>query len=79
MFDVFLLLPVSWGFFESFNDKRGCGGNNGDSCLSVLDGEFDGDAKTFLKKTVRTERDTLLRGTYPITSGFRDVFTNFLR
>ncbi len=78
MFDVLLLLPVSWRFFQSFDDKRGCRRDNGDSCLSVLDGEFDGDTKTFLEKDVRKDRGILLRGAYPITSGFCNVFTNFL-
>ena len=44
MLDVFFLLPVSRGFFQSLDDQRGCGWNNRDSCLSVLNSESDRDA-----------------------------------
>lgn len=51
MFDVFLLLSVSWRFFESLDNERRGGWDDGDSCLTVLDGESDGDSETFLHAT----------------------------
>ena len=48
MLDVLLFLSVSWWFLESFDDEGGCRGNDGDGSLSVLDGELDCDAKSFL-------------------------------
>ena len=46
MLDVLLLLPVTRGLLESANDEGRGGGDNGDSSLTVLDGELDGYAKT---------------------------------
>ncbi len=48
MLDILLLFPVSWRFFQSSYDKGGCGGNNGDGSLSILDCELDCDSQTFL-------------------------------
>lgn len=44
MFDVFFFFAVARGFLEGFDDERGGGGFDGDGGLTVLDGEFDGDA-----------------------------------
>ena len=44
MFDILLLFAVAWGFFEGFYDEGGSGGFDGDGGLTVLDGEFYGDA-----------------------------------
>jgi len=46
--DVLLLFAVPRGLFEGLDDEGGCGGNDGDSGLTVLNGEFDGDTETFL-------------------------------
>lgn len=48
MLDVLLLLTVPGGLLERLNDERGCRGDNGDGCLTILDGELDSDTKTFL-------------------------------
>lgn len=50
MFDVLLLLAVAGGFLEGTDDEGRCGGDDGDGSLSVLDREFDGHAKPFLRK-----------------------------
>ncbi len=44
MFDVFFLFAVAGGFLEGFDDEGGGGWFDGDGGLTVLDGEFDGDA-----------------------------------
>lgn len=44
MFDVFFFFAVAGGFLEGFDDKGGGGRFDGDGGLTVLDGEFDGDA-----------------------------------
>jgi hypothetical protein len=46
--DVLLLLSVPGWLLQSSDDKGGGGGDDGDSGLSVLDGELDGDTETFL-------------------------------
>lgn len=48
MLDVLLLLAVPWGLLERLDDEGGCRGDNGDGCLTILDGESDGDTETFL-------------------------------
>ena len=48
MLDVLLLFSISRGLLEGLDDKGGCGGNDGDSGLTILNGEFDGDTETFL-------------------------------
>lgn len=48
MLDVLLLLAVPWGFLERLDDEGGCRGDNGDGGLTILDGESDGNTKTFL-------------------------------
>ncbi len=48
MLDVLFLLSVTGRFFQSSDDKGRGGGNDGDSGLTVLDGELDGDPETFL-------------------------------
>lgn len=45
--DIFFLLAISRRLFECADDKRRCGGYNGNLGLSILDGEFDGNSKTF--------------------------------
>lgn len=45
MLDVLLLLAVSWWFLESLDDEGGCGWDDRDGGLTVLDGELDGDAE----------------------------------
>jgi hypothetical protein len=45
--DVLDLLSVSWGFFQSFDQERRGGWNDGDLGLSVLDGQLNGDLQTF--------------------------------
>ena len=47
MLDVLLLLPVARGLLESSDDERGCGGDDGDCRLTVLDRELDGYSETF--------------------------------
>lgn len=46
--DVLLLLAVTRGLLEGLDDERRGSGNNGDSSLTVLDGQLDGDTETFL-------------------------------
>jgi hypothetical protein len=46
--DVLLLLPVPGGLLERFDDEGGCGRDDRNGGLSVLDGELDGDSQTFL-------------------------------
>jgi hypothetical protein len=46
--DVLFLLSVSGRLFQSSDDEGRGGGNDGDSGLSILDGELDGDTETFL-------------------------------
>ena len=46
MLDVLLLLPVTRGLLEGLDDERRGGGNDGDSGLTVLDGQLDRDAET---------------------------------
>lgn len=43
MLDVFLLLTVSRRLLEGLDNEGGCGGDNRDSGLTILDGELDGD------------------------------------
>jgi hypothetical protein len=45
MLDVLLLLAVARGLLEGLDDERGGGRDDGDSGLTVLDGELDGDAE----------------------------------
>jgi len=47
VFDVLDLLSVPWWFFQSFDDQRRSGWNDGNLSLSVLDGQFDGDFQAF--------------------------------
>jgi hypothetical protein len=44
--DILLLLSVSRWLLEGFNDERGCGWDNGDGSLTVLDGELNSDTET---------------------------------
>jgi hypothetical protein len=46
--DVLLLLAVSGRLLESLDDKSRCSRDNGDSGLTVLDGELHRDTKTLL-------------------------------
>jgi len=46
--DVLLLLPVTRRLLEGLDDEGGSGGNDGNSGLTVLDGETDSDTETFL-------------------------------
>lgn len=48
MLDVLLLFTISRRFFESSDDEGRRGWDDGYGSLTVLDGELDGDAKTFL-------------------------------
>ena len=47
MFNVLLLLSVTRRFLKGTDDEGGSGGDNGYLCLSILNGEFDSDSKTF--------------------------------
>lgn len=49
VFDVLLLLAVPWGLLECLDDEGGCGGNDRDGGLTILDSESDGDTETFLR------------------------------
>ena len=49
MLDVFFFLSISGWFFESLDDEGGCGWDDRDGGLTVLDGEFDGDTESFLQ------------------------------
>jgi hypothetical protein len=44
--DVLLLLAVTRGLLESLDDEGRSGGNDGDSGLTVLDGQLDCDTET---------------------------------
>ena len=44
MLDVLLLLAVSRGLLECLDDERGCGRDDGNGGLTVLNGQADGDA-----------------------------------
>jgi hypothetical protein len=44
--DILLLLAVPGRLLEGLDDERGSGGNDGDSGLTVLDGQPDGDTET---------------------------------
>jgi hypothetical protein len=46
--DVLLLLAVTRGLLQRLDDERGCGGNDGDSGLTILNGKLDSHAQTFL-------------------------------
>lgn len=46
--DVLLLLAVTRRLLEGLDDERRGGRNNRDLSLTVLDGQLDGDTKTFL-------------------------------
>lgn len=46
--DVLLLLAVTGRLLEGLDDQGRGGGNNGDSGLTVLDGQADGDTETLL-------------------------------
>jgi hypothetical protein len=46
--NVLLLLTVSWGLLERLDNEGGCGWNNRDSGLTVLDGELYGHTEAFL-------------------------------
>jgi hypothetical protein len=48
VFDILLLLPVSGRLFQGADDKGGCRRDDADGSLSVLDGQLDCDAETFL-------------------------------
>ena len=48
MLDVLLLLAIARWLFEGTDNERGGGRDDGDSSLSVLNGELDGDTETFL-------------------------------
>lgn len=47
--DVLLLLAITGRLLEGLDDQRGSGGHNGDSGLTVLDGELDSYAQAFLQ------------------------------
>lgn len=81
MLDIFFLLPITRGLLEGLDDQRGSGWDDGDSGLSVLDGELHSDPETFLQK--RSDSDFGVPGlhkiqTYPITSCLRDIFSDLL-
>jgi hypothetical protein len=78
VFDVLFLLSVSGRFFQGPDDKGGCGRNDGDSSLSVLDGESDCDAQAFLKVCQSKFQSSLVR-TYPVAGCLCDIFTDLLR
>jgi hypothetical protein len=46
--DVLLLLAVTGRLLQGLDTQGRGGGNNGDSSLTVLDGQLDGDTETFL-------------------------------
>ena len=45
MLDVLLLLAIPWRFLEGLDDKRGCGWDNTDGSLTILDGKLHGNAE----------------------------------
>ena len=47
MLDVLNLLPVTWGLFQGLDDKSCGGGNHINFSLTILDGQPDGNFKTF--------------------------------
>ena len=47
--DVLLLLAISWWLLEGLDHEGGCRGNDGDSCLSILNSEADRNAEAFLE------------------------------
>ena len=49
MLDVLLLLSVPGRFLQGFDDEGGCGWDNGNGSLTVLDGKLYCDSQTFLK------------------------------
>ena len=50
MLDVLFLLAVAGRLLEGLDDECGCGGDEGDLSLSVLDGEAYSYAKAFLRR-----------------------------
>ena len=48
MLDVLLLLAVARWLLEGLDDEGGCGWNDGDGGLAVLDGESDSDTESLL-------------------------------
>jgi hypothetical protein len=48
--DVLLLLPVARRLLKGLDDEGRSGWDNRDCCLTVLDGESDGDAESFLMR-----------------------------
>ena len=51
MLDVLLLLAVTGRLLKCLDDKGGGGWDDGNSGLTVLDGESDGDSQSFLHNT----------------------------
>ena len=47
VFDIFFLFTIPRRFLECSDDKRRCGRYDRNLSLPILNGEFDGDAKTF--------------------------------
>jgi hypothetical protein len=60
--DVLLLLAVTRRLLEGLDDKGRGGGNNGDSGLTVLDGQADGDTETLPVTSVLGDIFTNLLG-----------------
>jgi hypothetical protein len=46
MFDVLLFLAIPRRLLECLDDEGGCGGDDADLSLTVLDGKLHGHAKT---------------------------------
>jgi hypothetical protein len=46
MLNVFLLLAISWRFFECLDDERGCRRDYADLSLTILDRQLHGYAKS---------------------------------
>lgn len=81
MLDVLLLLAVTGRLLEGLDDHGRGGGNNGNGSLTVLDGELDRHAETFLQRLLALVPRGILslyEATYPVTGSLGDIFADLL-
>jgi hypothetical protein len=80
--DVLLLLAVTRWLLEGLDDEGGSGWDDRHGCLTVLDGESDSDAESFLySENQLVGSSSLWRYfvcAYPVTSCLCDVFSDLL-
>lgn len=77
--NVLLLLAVTRRLLECADDEGGSGRHNRHGSLSVLNGELDGHAQTFLfHALVGCVFCLEQEQSYPVTGGLCDVFTDLL-